>query len=256
MKLNVAIVQCDIVWENSEVNLKQIGHTLNNIKHVVDLIVLPEMFHCGFTMQPERSAQVDGGEVLSWMKRQAGKLNATIMGSVVTQVGKDYVNRLYVVSSNQVQWYDKRHLFTMGQEHKYYKPGKERKVIEVKGWKICPLICYDLRFPVWSRNDCNYDALVYVANWPASRRDVWNTLLKARAIENQCFVLGVNRVGNDVANAYVGDSQVIDAKGIPLVALDDQAQIAYVTLDKNELENFRAKFPVLKDRDVFNVSDC
>jgi len=256
MNLNIAIVQCDIVWEDTAVNLGLIGDALNDINADVDLIILPEMFHCGFTMKPQVNAQGERSEVLIWMQQWATRLDVTLMGSVVVKVDSGYVNRLYVVSSQKVEWYDKRHLFTMGGEHENYQPGSQRIIVDVKGWKICPLICYDLRFPVWSRNDCNYDVLVYVANWPAARRDVWNTLLKARAIENQSYVVGVNRVGKDSSNRYAGDSQVIDAKGKHLIILNDKVQIAYVSLGMLELSAFRHKFPVLNDRDEFSVSVC
>ena len=256
MNLSVAIVQCDIVWENTVSNLHIIGNLLKGIKKEVDLIVLPEMFHCGFSMNPSRNAQKNGGEVLVWMKQMATQLGVTVIGSVVVELDSSFVNRLYVVSSEKVQWYDKRHLFTMGGEHKKYLPGNKRIVVDVKGWRICPLICYDLRFPVWSRNDSDYDVLIYVANWPAARRDVWNALLKARAIENQSFVVGVNRVGKDHSNNYVGDSQVINAKGQNLLHLNNKVQIAYVALGQDELYSFRKKFPVLDDRDDFDISVC
>jgi len=254
MDLNIAIVQCDIVWEDTAKNLGLLNEALGDIHSNVDLVVLPEMFHCGFTMKPHNNAEGEDQEVLNWMKQWATRIGATVMGSVVVKVESGFVNRLYCVSSQEVECYDKRHLFTMGGEHKYYQKGNERIIVELKGWKICPLICYDLRFPVWSRNDCNYDVLVYVANWPAARRDVWNTLLKARAIENQSYVVGVNRVGHDSSNTYAGDSQVIDAKGQYLTILNEEVQIAYVTLDRSSLSAFRRKFPVLDDRDCFSVS--
>ncbi len=256
MNLNIGLVQCDIVWENTAVNLGLIGNVLNEIKPDVDLIVLPELFHCGFTMKTQENAQGDNEEVLIWMQQWATDLGATLMGSVAVGSGSGYTNRLYIVSSKKVYWYDKRHLFSMGGEHQNYQAGNRRIIVKVKGWKICPLICYDLRFPVWSRNDCNYDMLIYVANWPAVRSDVWNTLLKARAIENQSYVVAVNRVGQDTSNSYQGESQVVDAKGKQLIKLNDKAQVAYVSLDKQILEDFRLRFPVLNDRDMFSVNNC
>ncbi len=192
-KLKIVIVQQDIVWEDGEANLLHLNKLLNDIKEQVDLVILPEMFHCGFTMEPNKVVQNESSEVLVWMRGKARELGAHIMGSVVFEEGDGFYNRLYVYSpEGEFKFYNKRHLFGIGGEGEKYKQGNERLIVELKGFKICPLICYDLRFPVWSRNDVGYDLLVYVANWPKSRKNVWSTLLKARAIENQCYVVGVN----------------------------------------------------------------
>lgn len=250
--LEVVIVQHDIIWENTQENLLLIEKQLLAMSKQVDLVVLPEMFHCGFTMNPENvSEPAGGGEVVMWMKSLAARLHCSIIGSVVEKYNSSFVNRLYVVNDQNVSYYDKRHLFRMGGEHEHYKQGTKRTVVNVKGWRICPLICYDLRFPVWSRNMDDYDVLIYIANWPASRSEVWNILLKARAIENQSYVIGVNRVGEDMISKYDGGSQVIDAKGRNMVMLDNKEQIEYASLSYEAIDSFRLKFPVWKDRDEF-----
>ncbi|MBS2213207.1 amidohydrolase [Carboxylicivirga mesophila] len=255
MNIKIALLQFDIAWEDTGYNLKYLTKALMNLEEDTDVLILPEMFHCGFSMAPENNDQVDGGEVLEWMKNTANELGIAIMGSAIVQVQNKYFNRLYVVHDGTVNWYDKRHLFTMGEEHMHYQRGLERLIIEVKGWRICPLICYDLRFPVWSRNTGHYyDVLVYVANWPAARRDVWNTLLKARAIENQSYVIGVNRIGKDNQLEYAGDSQAINARGQVALNCGDQEGLFYVILNRVELDVFRTKFPVLGDADEFSLN--
>lgn len=255
MDLKVAVVQFDIKWEDTEGNIKYLTNCLKDLSSDTDLVVLPEMFHCGFSMSTQNTAQKERGQVLQWMQSVAQLHDVTIMGSVVVDKGNGVVNRLYVVDGEKVSWYDKRHLFTMGGEHLHYKKGQNRLIVNVKGWKICPLICYDLRFPVWSRNkgEDEYHLLIYVANWPESRIGVWDILLKARAIENQSYVIGVNRIGNDKSLTYNGHSQVIDAKGSIQLDMGDNNAIAYVVLKKIELMQFRAKFPVLNDGDLFEI---
>lgn len=255
MNLKVAIVQFDIAWEDTPRNIAYLNKNLDSIDADTDLVILPEMFHCGFSMEPKKNAQKDGGEVLDWMKNFSQKKSVAIIGSIIVEQDQKYFNRLFFVDKQSVKYYDKRHLFSMGGEHLHYEKGVERLVVNVKGWNICPMICYDLRFPVWSRNyKCAYDVLVYVANWPSSRSVVWNTLLKARAIENQSFVIGVNRIGRDSVCQYVGESQVVNAKGeVELNSLDENI-IKYKVLNKNELNAFRKAFPVLNDADDFNVN--
>lgn len=253
--LSVAIIQFDIIWENSTANIKKLDEMLKGLKKEVDLLILPEMFHCGFSMSPQKVAQKDGGVVLAWMKDMAKKYALSLMGSVAVNEGDDFYNRLYVVGKNSIEYYDKRHLFTMGNEHLNYKAGKKKLIIEIEGWKICPLICYDLRFPVWSRNENDYDALVYVANWPAARKNVWNCLLKARALENQSYVLAVNRIGKDINCNYDGESQIINPRGEVLVNVEGNAGIAYVSLSRIELASFRKQFPVLDDGDDFVINN-
>lgn len=253
--LRVAVLQQDIIWENEYENLAKIEFLVEALGQDVDLVVLPEMFHCGFTMRPESVAQRLGGSVVKWMHKMANALGAHIMGSVVERFDSSYVNRLYVIGPGGVEFtYDKRHLFRMGGENKAYTAGCKRLVVTINGWRICPLICYDLRFPVWSRNQSDYDVLVYVANWPSTRRDVWCTLLKARAIENQSYVIGANRVGNDGANTYAGDSMVIDAKGNEIAgAREFEEKFIMSELNYEELFQFREKFPAWKDRDNFTI---
>jgi predicted amidohydrolase len=255
MDLKVAIVQFDIVWEDTVANLSYLANIFSSIEKDTDLVVLPEMFHCGFSMTTERNAQKNGGEVLEWMKTMSNKHGLALMGSAAVELNEGMVNRLYVVDGDRCFSYDKRHLFTMGGEHLHYKQGVDRLIVELKGWRLCPLICYDLRFPVWSRNKGEeYDVLLYLANWPAIRIDVWDTLLKARAIENQSYVVGVNRIGKDKSLDYNGHSKVFDAKGKVMIDLEDNNVIAYVVLSKTDLQQFRVKFPVLNDADGFVLS--
>jgi len=253
--LKVALVQQDIIWEDEEKNLSHLDDLVSHIESKVDLVVLPEMFHSGFTMHPQRVAQSMSGNVIQWMKKKAQELDTCLMGSVVFTNGSDFFNRLFVFfSDGQYQYYDKRHLFSMGNETKYYKKGESRLIFDYKGWKICPLVCYDLRFPVWSRNQDEYDLLVYVANWPKVRSEVWSVLLRARAIENQSYVVGVNRVGQDISAYYSGDSIVLDAKGKAICELNkDEEVIKVVELNKGHQDAFRKKFPVGKDADDFQL---
>lgn len=254
MDLKVAGLQFDIAWERTQINLDYLSGKLKDLEAGVDVLILPEMFHCGFTMAPAKVAQVDGGEVLEWMKQTAAEYDMAIIGSVVVKTKDAFVNRLYVVNEGGVSWYDKRHLFTMGGEHLHYQQGYSRLTVDIKGWRFCPLICYDLRFPVWSRNmGSDYDVLVYVANWPASRQAVWEALLPARAIENQSYVIGVNRVGHDDGLDYSGGSQVVDARGKVVVNNLDEVGFFYINLSRKELSAFREKFPVLKDADNFEL---
>lgn len=254
-KLKVAVVQQDIIWEKVEANLLHLDRLLGELNKPVDLVILPEMFACGFTMQPDKIVRNGSEGVLAWMENKASELGAYVMGSTVYKEGDAFYNRLYVVAPDgESQYYNKRHLFSIGGEGEVYRSGRERLIINIRGLKICPLICYDLRFPVWSRNDMDYDMLVYVANWPKSRKEVWSTLLKARAIENQCYVVGVNRVGVDNANTYNGDSTVIDAKGrVILDLVEGKESIGIINISKSELLDFKTKFPAWKDADVFKL---
>lgn len=254
-ELKVALVQQDIVWEDAGENLKRLDEMFLTVDEDVDMVILPEMFHSGFTMNPKKVAQSQSGEVLSWMKTKALELKICLLGGVVFKAEDGFYNRMQVYfPDGECRFYDKRHLFGFGGENENYKQGNNRLIFEYKGWKICPLICYDLRFPVWSRNDEDYDVLIYVANWPKSRSKVWSALLPARAIENQSYVIGVNRVGCDFANQYSGDSVVIDAKGNDVLELEPYKQcVDVVKLSKTDLSAFRNKFPVLKDRDRFEI---
>jgi predicted amidohydrolase len=254
MNLNVAIIQANLHWENKQENLNLFSNKIENISEVVDLIVLPEMFTTGFTMNPEKFAEEMNGETIGWMQKKANEKNCVIVGSFVCVSTKKYFNRLvWMRSDGTFEYYDKKHLFSMGDENKHYTAGEKRIIVELNGWKICPLICYDLRFPIWSRNNKNnpFDALIYIANWPEKRSYPWKTLLLARAIENQCYVIGLNRIGNDGSDInHSGDSAVINAKGemISKIITNEEA-VEIVTLDRESLIEFRKSFPVLNDAD-------
>ncbi|WP_430812200.1 MULTISPECIES: amidohydrolase [unclassified Carboxylicivirga] len=254
--LKIALLQYDILWEDTFGNLSRLDEYISQMEEDTDVLILPEMFHCGFSMSPAKNAQKEGGEVLQWMRNVAVTYGVTVLGSVVVETGGDFVNRLYVVDEHSLHYYDKRHLFTMGDEHLHYAAGSLRLVVTIKGWRFCLLICYDLRFPVWSRNLGEaYDVLVYVANWPASRKKVWNTLLPARALENQSYVVGLNRIGNDGQLSYAGQSRVINARGEVICDMADNNGFAYVVLNHSALRDFRKAFPVLNDADNYKITD-
>ncbi|MFT3738612.1 MAG: amidohydrolase [Breznakibacter sp.] len=253
--LKIGFLQCHIVWEDTKANLERYARFIAEKEHNLDLFVLPEMFHCGFTMNPLKVAQSMHGEVVEWMKRIAQEHAMAVAGSVPVEEQGKYFNRfLFVRPDGEISCYDKRHLFRMAGEHNTYHGGSNQVLIEYKGWRIRPLICYDLRFPVWSRSQNNTDLIVYVANWPASRQEAWDVLLKARAIENQCYVLGVNRIGRDDAVDYSGGSAMIDPKGNVMSggkSISDT--IFYALADGKSLDNFRNKFPVYLDADDFSL---
>jgi len=253
--MNLTLLQYRIAFENPELNIATIERLLNLVENP-DLIVLPEMFTTGFSMNTAQYAENMNGKSVNWMVQKAALLNTTIIGSLIIEENGKYYNRLVAAHSNgNIQYYNKRHLFRMGEENNHYTAGNNRIILDIAGFRICPLICYDLRFPVWSRNTDNFDMLVYVANWPSVRADVWNTLLKARAIENQCYVAGVNCTGTDGNNIlYKGESQIINAKGqyIRNPETRDECVIS-TTLSISKLQDFRKQFPVLLDRDSFNI---
>ncbi len=254
--LNIALIQTELIWENPEQNRAHISKKIEAIVDPVDVIVLPEMFTSGFTMQPQNVAETMHGETISWMKTVAAKKQAAITGSLVITENNNYYNRMVFVHPNgKTEHYDKRHTFTLAGEDKVYTPGDKKIMIDYKGWKICPLVCYDLRFPVWSRNSENYDVLIYVASWPAIRMVAWDTLLKARAIENMSYCVGVNRVGKDANNhEYSGHSAVYDVLGnrIDTIPFDIEA-VELVTLKKQDIEMNRSKFNFLADQDQFSI---
>ncbi|MFN8344121.1 MAG: amidohydrolase [Spirosomataceae bacterium] len=256
MELKVALVQTDLHWEDPTANRAMLEEKIAGMEESVDLIVLPEMFTTGFTMNPARVAEPMNLMTFKWMRQMASQTGAVITGSYVVKEGQHYFNRLvWMQPDGAFDCYDKRHLFRMAREHESYTGGTQRIIKELKGWRICPLICYDLRFPVWSRNvNLEYDLLVYVANWPSVRRQVWNTLLEARAIENLSYVIGVNRVGED-ANAlpYSGDSALIDFKGEVILRKTDEPGIYITTLQKEPLTAFRERFPAYLDADDFSI---
>lgn len=254
-KLNILLVQFDPVWESPDLNRPKLTSILSGVKEV-DVVLLPEMFTTGFTMNTSVAEAMDETTV-NWMKRQAHSGNYAIAGSILARDQGKYYNRLiWCNPDGNIFTYDKKHLFRMGEEGQYYSPGNQIITIEYLGWKIRPFICYDLRFPVWCRNKQNeYDLMINVANWPTVRRDVFTTLLKARAIENQCYVVGVNRVGKDGNGiAYPGDSVVFDPKGRCLLQpLPGEERTESILLDYDELVEFREKFPVWKDMDDFVI---
>lgn len=254
--MKVALLQTSIEWNNPVSNMQHIDAVVDSAKQDYDLLVLPEMFTTGFAVEPS-TANADQGEALQWMKCLAARMDAAVTGSVMVRENEKFFNRLYFVKPDgEVCAYDKRHLFAYGGEDRNYSAGQERVVVEFRGVRFMLQVCYDLRFPVWSRygEDCEYDALVYVANWPTTRMEVWNTLTKARAIENQCYVLAVNRVGTDTACEYSGGTKVISPYGKIIAEAQGEAEeILVVELDLERLVAFRHKFPVLDDKDGFTL---
>ncbi len=255
--MKTALIQCPLVWENPQANRDYFSDKINAIQQKVDLIVLPEMFSTGFTMNPETVAEKMQGETVLWMQMMAQNKNCAVMGSLIIVADGKYFNRLlFVYPSGTIQTYDKRHLFTLAGEDKLYTAGTEKLIIDYNGWKICALVCYDLRFPVFSRNVEDYDLLVYVANWPKARINAWDALLKARAIENMSYVIGVNRVGEDGnGHEYIGHSQIIDPLGNDIVKLSETEDVLVAELDKDKIHEWREKFAFLNDRDSFKIAD-
>ncbi|RLD61656.1 MAG: amidohydrolase [Bacteroidetes bacterium] len=259
--IKVALIQSDLVWENIEDNLINFDKKITRVTDNPDLIVLPEMFATGFTMDVEKCAEKENGKIVGWLKEQAKRQNCVIVGSVLIEDKGKYFNRMFWMKPDGVfETYDKRHLFRMGNEHKTMSQGTVRKIVELNGWKINLQICYDLRFPVWAKNNCidgsyEHDALLYIANWPEVRSHAYKSLLLARAIENQCYVVWVNRVGDDGnKNYHTGDSMIVDPFGkIILQAEAEKEQTLSGVLSKNKLEDFRDKFKVGMDWDRFNV---
>ena len=254
--LQIAIIQADLIWENATANKVKFDAFFNELKNV-DVIVLPEMFTTGFSMTPKPFAEKMNGETVKWMQHNASELNAAIVGSIIIEEENKFYNRmLFVHPSGKIEMYDKRHAFTLAGEHKEYTTGENILIVDFKGWKICPLICYDLRFPVWSRNVENYDVLIYSANWPKPRINAWKTLLKARAIENMSYCIGVNRVGVDANDyQYNGNSIAIDFLGSELTEVaEDTEKIIYATFKKDALKNTRSKLSFLEDKDSFKIN--
>ena len=247
--MRVTILQRDIVWGEPAANIERADKAIS-ANAGADLYILPEMFSTGFCTLPEGIAESEGLS-LEWLKAKAAAMNAAIAGSVATEEQGKYYNRFYFVKPDgSVEYYDKRHLFTYGGEHNHYTAGDKRVVVEWRGVRILLEICYDLRFPIWSRNRGDYDMIIYVASWPTPRVEAWKALLVARAIENQCYVAGVNRVGDDPNCTYCGGSSIIDPYGHHLAICADSCECeASAEIDMEALEAFREKFPVLKDAD-------
>ena len=254
--INISCIQTDLAWENIDQNLDHFANKLNQLPKEIEVVVLPEMFTTGFTMNASKMAEPMNGRTFLWMKEQAEKINKIIIGSIIIQENKKYYNRcLSIFPNGEYFTYDKGHLFRMEKENKDFSKGVSKTIFKHNGWRICTLICYDLRFPVWSRNQDDYDLLIYIASWPESRREVWNTLLKARAIENQAYVIGVNRIGEDGEGiTYSGDTVIINPKGqIITKANDFKDEIINAEISLDELNKFRTKFPVHLDADDFKI---
>jgi predicted amidohydrolase len=254
--MKISLIQHDIIWEDKTVNLRNLELLISPLLNNTDIIVLPEMFSTGFSMNPDRLCEPPGKETFTWMRSIAEKGNFGLCGSYIVCEKDRFYNRFVFVSPEEEVWkYDKRHLFSMAGEDSFFTPGKERLTFNFRGARITPYICYDLRFPVWSRNRNESDLIIYTANWPEKRRDVWNTLLKARAIENQCYVVGVNRTGTDGNGVkYWGESVIIHPYGdIIASAGPDKECVITGEISISALSEFRKKFPVLKDADDFTL---
>ncbi len=254
--LNTALLQANLEWENIEQNKALFERKINELPQETDLIILPEMFSTGFSMNAENLAEPDKGPTFKWMQKMASEKDAAVTGSLITSEKGHFYNRLYFVfPDGSSEKYDKRHTFTLAKEDETYSAGRERLIVNYKGWKICPLVCYDLRFPVWARNTEDYDLLIYVANWPAARVTAWDTLLKARAIENMSYCIGLNRVGRDGSELdYVGHSAVYDCLGKQISSSKEETEFTeLVALNKQHLMDTRSQLKFLQDRDRFTV---
>lgn len=255
--IRISIVQTDIVWENKQENLRLLYEKLQSLRGTTEIVVLPEMFSTGFSMQSKILAEPNSGETITTLKRWTSQLQLAICGSyIATDNGQFYNRAFFLTPKGEEFYYDKRHLFRMGREAEHFSAGDKRLIIPYRGWNIRLLVCYDLRFPVWSRNINNgYDLLIYVANWPEPRKKVWKALLPARAIENMAYVCGVNRVGIDGKGfTYRGDSMIFSPKGKKLADAGKREEITRTcTLNKSDLEELRAKFPAWKDADAFSI---
>lgn len=260
-KLKITLIQTEIYWHNIDANLAMLEEKIWQIGEKTDLIILPEMFSTGFTNAVDQLAEPMNSKTFRWMKQQAMQTNAVVTGSFIAKEGTKYFNRLlWMEPDGTYAYYDKKHLFRMSKENDVFSAGKDLLIRNWKGWNICPLVCYDLRFPVWSRNrlkengELTYDILIYVANWPAPRSEAWLSLLKARAIENLSYAAGLNRIGEDGNQvAYNGNSVVVDGKGDILFREADKEAIVTVTLSKSDLMALRKKFPTYMDADDFSL---
>ncbi|WP_196884899.1 amidohydrolase [Aureivirga sp. CE67] len=256
MELKVSYIQTELFWENKQKNLEMFSEKIASIEEETDIIILPEMFTTGFSMDPDYFAEEMSGNSVEWMQKEAKKKNVLLIGSLIIKDDFKYYNRLLAVfPDGNILQYDKRHLFTLAGEHRVYSGGNDRLVFDYKGWRICPLICYDLRFPVWSRNTENYDVLIFIANWPERRNFAWKQLLIARAIENMCYTIGVNRVGLDGNKInHSGDSAVLDYFGNNLIEENsNKEEIKTITLQKDPMKKARNKLQFLNDQDNFTV---
>lgn len=252
--LKIGLVQMNVEWEDPAANIHHLEKMLNPHPEA-DLLLLPEMWSTGFTMRPELFTKKENGHALQWMINYSQKLNCAIAGSLSAPEDEKYYNRLYCVHPNgKIDQYDKRHLFSYGMEDQHYTAGDQRIIIEIKGWRIMPIICYDLRFPAWCRNHLDYELLIVVANWPKPRIAHWDALLKARAIENQSYIAAVNRIGRDGSDLeYPGHSSIYDMNGQSITIMDHNEGIETYTLEKSMLTEYRERFRFLQDRDDFSL---
>ena len=254
--MKITLLQSNLVWEGKRENIRSFGQQIKNIDEETDLIILPEMFTTGFSMQPQRWAEPHKGDSFKQMQDWAKSKNAAVYGSFIVEENNTYYNRAYFIfPDGSYKYYDKRHLFRMAKEDLHYSSGQERVVVDYKGWRILLQVCYDLRFPVWSRNNLNFDLIIYVANWPKRRSLPWQILLKARAIENLSYVVGLNRIGNDGNGIeHSGDSALIDFKGEEISHITPSKQMSEtIELDQKSLKAFRDKFPAYLDADKFSI---
>ena len=254
--LHVAAIQANLIWEEAHKNRLNFENFMDELPSEIDLIVFPEMFSTGFTMNPKQVAETMDGDTVKWMKIQAKKRNVAILGSLVIKENNDYFNRaIFVFPTGKLETYDKRHTFGLAGEDKEYKTGIDRLIVTYKGWKICPLICYDLRFPVWSRFNDDYQVLIYMANWPKPRIMAWDALLKARSIENMSYCIGANRVGLDENDyEYIGHTSAFDVLGNQIgQTVEGKEGWFVVELKKKELETTRKRLNFLQDRDQFEI---
>ena len=258
-KLNIGLIQTSLVWEDRDANMQQLEKKIQSVSGA-DIIILPEMFTTGFSMNSAMLAEEMDGTTVGWLAALAKEKKAVITGSFICKENEHFYNRLvWMQEDGKYHWYDKRHLFRMGEENKHYSAGKNRLVVEYKGWRINPMVCYDLRFPVWCRQPSGekpFDLQIYVANWPERRSYPWKSLLVARAIENQCFVAGLNRVGTDGRGiTHSGDSMLLNAKGEILSKLKPfEERTEQVSIDKSSLQEFRKQFPVGDDADSYSLA--
>lgn len=258
-ELIVTLIQSDLHWEDPDANLQMFEKKINGLREKTEIIILPEMFSTGFSMQSGKLAESMEGKTIQWMKHISAKKNVILTGSLILEEEEHCYNRLlWMLPNGDTGHYDKRHLFAFAGEDAHYERGNKKLIARVKGWKICPIVCYDLRFPVWIRQSPNeqkhYDVLICVANWPDSRIQAWSTLLQARAIENQCYVIGVNRTGKDGNGiAYSGHSMIIDPLGKILIDAGQEEAVVTYQLTKEKLEQTRTQFPFLKDADPFRL---
>jgi len=260
--LTITLIQPNLFWEDKKANLEMLQKKIESIREKTEVIILPEMFSTGFSMKPEIFAETMNGNTLQWMKKISAERKIIVTGSLIIEDEGNYFNRLiWVLPNGETGYYDKRHLFAFGDEHSHYKAGNKKLIASVKGWKINLQICYDLRFPVWTRqspgkSETQYDLLINVANWPEKRSTAWKVLLQARAIENQCYVVGVNRVGEDGHKIYYrGDSSIIDPLGEIIYQKNKEEDIFTYTLQKEKVEEVRKHFPFWKDADLFIINE-